>query len=424
MKSLDPKPQDTPQNSPDNNRDAAQSSALVQQSPAAASQRARFSLRSLMQGDLGFIPVLLTLALITIYFQLTTSGVFLQARNLSNLTQQIVAIGILSIAAVLVLLLGEIDLSLAAVAQACAAIMATVSVYQNWNPWLAMLVALLSGAVIGLLNGLFIAVLRVPSFIVTLAGSIAYAGLLLVVMGPQTTLVVRDPTIRALAPTYLPPALGWGIPLVCLALYAAGVWYNQRRRSQVGLPIKHPTQLVLQLLAATVVVLILMFLFHSYQGVPQAVMIALGLVVIFWLVLRKTPFGRHLYAVGGNAEAARRAGINVVRMKLTVFILASTLAAFAGIMMTSRSTAVATQISSTLLLNAIAAAVIGGVSLFGGRGSVWAVVLGALVIGSLDNGLDLLNQDQGVKNIVQGAVLVLAVTADAVVRRAGFSRGK
>jgi D-xylose transport system permease protein len=403
--------------------DSPQGGKVVHQPPEPTPpQRATFSLRSLMQGDLGFIPVVLTLALITIYFQLTTSGVFLQARNLSNLTQQIVVIAILSVAAVLVLLLGEIDLSLAAVAQCCAAIMATVSVYQNWNPWLAILVALAAGALIGLINGFLIAVLRVPSFIVTLAASIGYAGLLLVVMGPQTTLVVRDPVIRSLAPTYLPPVLGWGIPLVGLGLYALGVWYAQKRRSQAGLPIKHPTQLVLQLAAATAVVLIVVFLFQSYQGVPQAVMIALGLVVLFWLLLRKTPFGRHLYAVGGNAEASRRAGINVVRMKMTVFVMASTLAAFAGIMMTSRSTAVATQISSTLLLNAIAAAVIGGVSLFGGRGSVWAVILGALVIGSLDNGLDLLNQDQGVKNIVQGTVLVLAVTADAVVRRAGFVR--
>ncbi|NJO76696.1 MAG: inner-membrane translocator [Leptolyngbyaceae cyanobacterium RM1_406_9] len=376
-----------------------------------------------MQGDLGFIPVILTLALITIYFQITTSGVFLEARNLSNLTQQIVTIGILSIAAVLVLLLGEIDLSLAAVAQACAAIMATVSVYQGWNPWLAMLAGLLAGALIGLVNGFFIAVLRVPSFIVTLAGSIAYSGLLLVVMGRQTTLVVRDPVIRSLAPTYLNPVLGWGIPLVCLGLYALGVWYERRRRSQAGLSVRHSSQIALQLVGAAAVTIILIFLFESYQGVPQAVMIALGLVLLFWIVLRKTPFGRHLYAVGGNAEAARRAGIGVVRMKITVFMLASTLAALAGIMMTSRSTAVATQISSTLLLNAIAAAVIGGVSLFGGRGSVWAVVLGALVIGSLDNGLDLLNQDQSIKNIVQGAVLLLAVTADAVVRRTGL-RGR
>jgi D-xylose transport system permease protein len=372
-----------------------------------------------MRGDLGFIPVLLTLALITIYFQVTTSGVFLQARNLSNLTQQIVVISILSVAAVLVLLLGEIDLSLAAVAQACAAIMAVVSVYQNWNPWLAMLAGLGAGALIGLINGFFIAVLRVPSFIVTLAGSIGYAGFLLLVLGRQTTLIVRDPVIRSLAPTYLPPALGWGIPLVLVALYALGVWYERRRRTEAGLPLRPSSQALAQVVIAAAIAIILVFLFQSYQGVPQAVMISLCLIVAFWLLLRKTGFGRHLYAVGGNEEAARRAGINVVGMKLSVFVLASTLAALAGIMLTSRSTAVATQISSTLLLNAIAAAVIGGVSLFGGRGSVWAVVLGALVIGSLDNGLDLLNQDQSVKSIVQGAVLLLAVTADALVRRSG-----
>jgi D-xylose transport system permease protein len=382
--------------------------------------RPTFSLRSLMRGDLGFIPVLLTLALITIYFQLTTSGVFLQARNLSNLTQQIVVISILSVAAVLVLLLGEIDLSLAAVAQACAAIMAVVSVYQNWNPWLAMLAGLGAGALIGLVNGFFVAVLRVPSFIVTLAGSIGYAGFLLLVLGRQTTLIVRDPVIRSLAPTYLHPALGWGIPIVLVALYGLGVWYERRKRTAAGLPLRPASQAIAQVAIAAAIAIILVFLFQSYQGVPQAVMISLALIVVFWLVLRKTGFGRHLYAVGGNAEAARRAGINVVGMKLSVFVLASTLAALAGIMLTSRTTAVATQISSTLLLNAIAAAVIGGVSLFGGRGSVWAVVLGALVIGSLDNGLDLLNQDQSVKSIVQGAVLLLAVTADALVRRSGL----
>lgn len=386
--------------------------------------RPKFSLQSLMRGDLGFIPVLLTLAVITVYFQITTGGVFLQARNLSNLTQQIVVISILSTAAVLVLLLGEIDLSLATVAQTCAAIMAVLSVYQNWNPWLAILVGLLAGTAIGLINGFFIAVLRVPSFIVTLAGSIGYAGLLLLVLGRQTTLVVRDPTIRSLAPTYLPSALGWALPLAVVLLYGLGIWFEQRRRSRAGLPTKSLPQIAFQVGVALVVTIVVISLFQSYQGVPQSVLISLGIIVVFWLVLKKTPYGRHLYAVGGNAEAARRAGINVVQMKLTVFALASTLAALAGIMLTSRSTAVATQISSTLLLNAIAAAVIGGVSLFGGRGTVWAVVLGALIIGSLDNGLDLLNQDQSVKAMVQGAVLLLAVTVDAIVRRNNPVKGR
>lgn len=397
---------------------------VASHTPEEPSGRRTFSLRSLMRGDMGFIPVLLTLALITIYFQVTTSGVFLQARNLSNLTQQIVVISILSVAAVLVLLLGEIDLSLASVAQACAAIMAVLSVYQNANPWVAILAALGAGALIGLLNGFFIAVLRVPSFIVTLAGSIGYAGFLLLVMGDQTTLIVRDPVIRSLAPTYLDDALGWVIPLILVALYAAGLWYERQRRKAAGLSVRPMSQLGLQIGGALAITLILVALFNSYQGVPQAVLISLAIIVVFWLILKKTTFGRHLYAVGGNAEAARRAGINVVGMKLTVFVLASTLAALAGIMLTSRSTAVATQVSSTLLLNAIAAAVIGGVSLFGGRGSVWAVVLGALVIGSLDNGLDLLNQDQSVKSMVQGGVLLLAVTADAIVRRSGVRVGK
>lgn len=386
--------------------------------------RPKFSVQSLMRGDLGFIPVLLTLAVITLYFQVTTTGVFFQARNLSNLTQQIVVISLLGTAAVLVLLLGEIDLSLAAVAQTCAAIMAVLSVYQNWNPWLAILAGLLVGTAIGLVNGFFVAVLRVPSFIVTLAGSIGYAGLLLLVLGRQTTLVVRDPTIRSLAPTYLDPIWGWGIPLILVVLYGLGLWFEQQRRSRVGLPVKPLSQLSFQVGFVLLITLVAVFLFQSYQGVPQSVLISLLVIVAFWLLLKKTPFGRHLYAVGGNAEAARRAGINVVGMKLAVFAIASTLAALAGIMLTSRSTAVATQISSTLLLNAIAAAVIGGVSLFGGRGSVWAVVLGALIIGSLDNGLDLLNQDQSVKAIVQGAVLLLAVTVDAVVRRSNPNRGR
>jgi D-xylose transport system permease protein len=388
------------------------------------SPRSTFNLQALMRGDLGFIPVLITLGLITLYFQLTTGGIFLQARNLTNLTQQIVVICILSTAAVLVLLLGEIDLSLAAVAQACAAIMATLSVYQNWGAVPSILAALAAGAVIGLVNGFFIAILRVPSFIVTLAGSIGYAGFLLMVLGRQTTLIVRDPVIRSLAPTYLNPVLGWGIPIVFAALYEIGVGYEYHKRTQSGLPTKRLSSLIAQVAAIFAIVLIVVFLFQTYQGVPQSVMISLGIVTALWLLLRKTPFGRHLYAVGGNEEAARRAGINVIAMKMAVFTIASMLAAVAGIMLTSRSTAVATQISATLLLNAIAAAVIGGVSLFGGRGSVWAVILGALVIGSLDNGLDLLNQDQSVKNMVQGAVLVLAVTVDALVRRSNPIRGK
>jgi D-xylose transport system permease protein len=165
-------------------------------------------------------------------------------------------------------------------------------------------------------------------------------------------------------------------------------------------------------------------LFESYQGVPESGAILIGLILIMWLMLTKTGFGRHIYAVGGNAEAARRTGINVTGVRLTVFALSSTLAAIGGILATSRETAVASQIPSTLLLDAIAAAVIGGVSLFGGRGSAWAVILGALIIGSLENGLALLGGSQATQEIVEGSVLLFAVTVDAFVRRANTRSGR
>jgi D-xylose transport system permease protein len=286
------------------------------------------------------------------------------------------------------------------------------------------LAGLLAGALIGVINGFFIAYLRVPSFIVTLAGSIGYAGMVLLVLGPQSTLIIRDQIIRDLAPTFLDPLYGYGLPLLTIAIYVGLTLFEQNKRRRLGLKVKSPVQLALRLGGATAVTLLVIILLQSYNGVPQSGMIWVALIIVFWILLTKTPFGRHLYAVGGSVEAARRAGINVTGLKIAIFGLASTLAAFAGIMLASRGTAVASQIDSTLLLRAIAAAVIGGVSLFGGRGSVWAVILGSLVIGSLENGLTLLNQEQSVKNVVQGVVLLLAVTLDAVVRRNSSVKGK
>ncbi|MDX2273755.1 MAG: inner-membrane translocator [Cyanobacteriota bacterium] len=382
--------------------------------------------KDLIRLDLGFIPVILTLIAIVIYFQIATDGVFLDPRNLSNLLLQIVRIGVLAVAAVMVLLLGEIDLSLAAVSSACAAIMAVLSERLAWPPVLAIGVGILSGTLMGLLNGFFIAILRVPSFIVTLAGSIAYAGLVLLVLAPQTTLIIRAETIRVLGGSgiFLDPIYGIGLPVVAVGLYAAALIGNHLSRDSLGLKTRSRLELTLQLASLIVVVGSLLYLLAQYQGVPLSFAIMMAIIILFWLITTRTSFGRHIYAVGGNAEAARRVGINVVGIRLAIFAIASTLAAVGGILAASRATAVASQIDPTLLLNAIAAAVIGGVSLFGGRGSVWAVILGSLVIGSLENGLTLLNQDQGVKNLVQGLVLLMAVTLDAVVRRANMVKGR
>jgi D-xylose transport system permease protein len=212
--------------------------------------------------------------------------------------------------------------------------------------------------------------------------------------------------------------MGVGLPTLVLLIYIIGVIVNNVMRKRKGLRSKTTGQIVLRVVITAVVVEGVVVLFENNLGVPRSVAIWIGLLFIFWLILTKTSFGRHIYAVGGNLEAARRSGINVVAIRIVAFTLCSTLAAVGGILEASRETAVASQIDSSLLLNAIAAAVIGGVSLFGGVGSVWPIILGALIIGSLENGLDLKSQGTDVKQMIEGVVLVLAVASDALIRRA------
>jgi D-xylose transport system permease protein len=387
----------------------------------------RRTVGQLLRSDLGFIPVMLTLIVVVVYFSIVTQGIFLTPENLSNLVGQIATIGILGLGVIMVLLLGEIDLSIAAVSVLCSVVMAVLSERLGAPAWVAILAALLAGAVIGLINGFFVAVLRVPSFIVTLAGSIGYAGLLLNLLAGQATLIINNSFILAIAgsaQSFLPAYLGIGLPAIAVILYAASLIFNYVRRKRAGLRTGSLLRLVFQIVLTAVLVLGAVAVFESYQGVPYSTAILFGLITLFWLLLTKTAFGRHIYAVGGNSEAARRAGINVVGVRIAAFTLCSTLAAVGGIIAASRGTAVASQIDPTLLLNAIAAAVIGGVSLFGGRGSVWAIVLGVLIIGSLVNGLALLSQGTDVSEMVEGAVLLIAVTVDALVRRAQARSGR
>lgn len=387
----------------------------------------RRTLGQLLRGDLGFIPVMLTLVLVVIYFSVATNGIFLHPENLSNLVGQIATIGILGLGVIMVLLLGEIDLSIAVVAVLCSVIMAVLSERVGAPAWVAILAALLSGALIGLINGFFVAMLRVPSFIVTLAASIFYSGLLLNLLAGQSTLIVNNSFIVAIAgspESFLPDYLGIALPAIAVLLYAAGLIYNYVRRKRAGLRTITPLRLILQIVIAAVLVLGAVTVFESYQGVPYSTAILFGLIALFWVIMTKTSFGRYVYAVGGSSEAARRAGINVVGIRMACFTLCSLLAAVGGIIFASHGTAVASQIDPTLLLNAIAAAVIGGVSLFGGRGSVWAIVLGVLIIGSLVNGLALLSQGTDVSEMVEGVVLLIAVTVDALVRRAQQRTGR
>jgi D-xylose transport system permease protein len=387
--------------------------------PEEAQKAGGWSLRDLVRGDLGQLPVFIGLVLIAIGFQIRTNGAFLSSENLTNLADQVVSVPVLGlgIAAALVLLIGEIDLSLSAVAYFCGAVTGVLSVHHGWPAVQAMLAGIVVGTAIGLINGFFVAVLRMPSFIVTLAGFIFYQGALSHILQPQTTLQIIDPTIVGIENYVLPTYLSILLPAVILALYAAGILVERARRQRAGLPVQPMAQVALQVGVPAVLVAVVVAVFDNYQGVPLPTVITMALILIFWLVTTKTSFGRHIYAVGGNAEAARRAGIKVVGLRIAIFTLASTIAAMCGLLIDARSVSAAAQVNQYLLLFAIAGAVIGGVSLFGGRGSMWGVVIGALVVGTLYNGLALLNVGPDVVLMAAGLVLVIAVLIDAVARR-------
>lgn len=395
----------------------------------APSYRQRQSIGQLLRNDLGFIPVLITLIIIMVFFQVISKGLFFSSGNLTNLFLQTAQIGLLGVGIILVLLLGEIDLSVAAVSTLCGVILGVLSerVGGGLPPLISIPGALIAGALIGFINGYFIAILRIPSFIVTLATSITYSGLLITLLQGQATLEIQNSFIDNIAgsPTsYLTDALGIGIPTVVVLLYVLYRVINYRRRQALGL--RNPS---LPSFAATLILTVVLVegavvIFESNHGVPYSTAILFGAILIFWIILTKTSFGRHIYAVGGNKEAARRAGISVVGIQLAVFTLCSFMAAAGGIIEASRTTSASTQVSSNLLLNAIAAAVIGGVSLFGGKGSIWSIVLGFLIIGSLANGLALLNLGADIVAIVEGLVLLVAVTVDALIRRAQARSGR
>jgi D-xylose transport system permease protein len=394
--------------------------AVVADVPTEAQHPGGWSPRDLLRGDLGQLPVFVGLILIVIIFQIASKGSFLLPENLTALAHQVASTTVLAVAAVLVLLIGEIDLSLAAVAYFCGAVTGVLSVHHQWPAAQAILAGIVVGVVIGLLNGFFVAVLRMPSFVVTLAGLIFYQGALSRILEPQTTLQVIDPSIDGIETSVLSTSMGIVVPATALVIYAALVLMGRSRRQRAGLPVQSTLQLALQLGLPVVLTALAVNTFYSspfQQGVPLTTVITFAVIILFWLITSKTAFGRHIYAVGGNAEAARRAGIQVVGLRVAIFTLASTIAAVGGLLIVSRGASAPALVDPYLLLNAIAAAVIGGVSLFGGRGSVWGVVLGALVVGSLINGLALLNVGPDVVEMAEGLVLLAAVLIDAVARR-------
>jgi D-xylose transport system permease protein len=380
--------------------------------------------RRVREGELGSLPVIIGLIIIWTVFAVSEEN-FLTAGNLTNLMLQIAGLGIIATGVVMVLLLGEIDLSVGIVSGLAASVMAVLSVKQDWPGWAAIVAALLVGLGAGLFQGVFITFFRVPSFVVTLAGLLGFQGLLLYVLGDTGTINLTDSQIIDLANTFYSDYVGWIIAIVLLVPYVLLTLNGYRRRLAAGLDTGPPILLALRMAVVIAGVIVAVLIFNADRGVPLAVLIFIGIVILVDFVLRHTAFGRHVYAVGGNAEAARRAGISLSRIRLIVFASCSTLAAAGGVLLASRLFAVNQGSGgSDLLLNAIAAAVIGGVSLFGGRGTAWAALLGALVIGSISNGMDLMALDSDIKFMVTGAVLLLAVTVDATARRGRQQAGR
>jgi D-xylose transport system permease protein len=387
---------------------------------------ARRWLDNVRGGELGSLPIILGLLVIGVVFQVQNAN-FLTAGNFVNLMVQAAAYALVAIGIVFVLLLGEIDLSVGYVSGVAGVIVSLLLLPDGANvpTAIGIAAALASGIAIGTLHGVIITKVGIPSFVVTLAGLLAWNGVVLLLIGARGTVVLQDNFVIGFANDFVPKGAAWVLTLLTVAAYAGVQLYGLRKRTAAGLP-NDPLLIVgLRIAGLLVALAAVVYVVNKDRGLPY-VAVLVGALIVFWtFVLRRTRFGRHVYAVGGNAEAARRAGINVDRIRIACFAICSLMAAVGGIVLASRLRSVDTNAGGgSILLYSIAAAVIGGTSLFGGRGHIKAALLGALVIASIDNGLGLLGLSSGTKFVVTGCVLLLAVTVDSISRRGRAQSGR
>lgn len=375
-------------------------------------------LQRMRTDDLGqFVPVLVSLFVIWTFFALTEPA-FLSARNMHFLLMQSAVVAILAVGVTVVLLLGDIDLSIGAVSGVAAAVLAVLVTNSGAPAGVAIIAALAVGTVLGLSQGMIVAYAGIPSFVVTLAGLLGFQGVMQKVMGKHGALNMRDPDIRGLTTITIPDWMGWLLAAALIALVTVLLIYLNKQRQSRGLDSMAYAPLLVRIFLFSGFVLAAVATLNAYRGVPLLMLLLGALITTLWFVTTFTPFGRYLFAIGGNPESARRAGIPVKKMRVAAFGLVGFMAACGGIIGASRYASVSFNAfaGGPLLLEAIGAAVIGGTSLFGGRGSVWNAVLGALVIGSLGNGLDLSGAGAADKLMVSGAILLLAVAFDSATR--------
>jgi D-xylose transport system permease protein len=385
----------------------------------------RASLVRIKGGETGVLPVIAGLLLVSVIFQIANNH-FLTAGNLVNLLVQAAVFSLLAMGEVFALLLGEIDLSSGFVAGLSAVVMAEmVQPSRGWPWWAAILAALVVCALIGVLQGSLITRIGLPSFVVTLAGLLFWEGVMLYILGDGGSLLIQDNTINDIGSGTLTKVGGWVVMLVIVGVFALQTWRRDARRRDAGLMAPPQSLTIAKIGGALLAGVLLVLLCNADRGVlipvygvPWVILLVFAVVALWTFVLGRLKFGRYIYAIGGNAEAARRAGINLRRIRTMAFMLCSFTAGIAGIVYASRLRSISTALDGgTLVLYSVAAAVIGGTSLFGGRGKAMHGVIGGVVIAAIDNGMGLLGFSAAAKYIVTALVLLIAVTIDAVARR-------
>ena len=378
----------------------------------------------LKAGDMGALPAVAAVVVLMALFA-NLSPFFLTEINIANLFVQSAVLMVTAMALVFVLLLAEIDLSAGVTAATGMAIFVKMT-YDGWDWPIALAVGFLFGLAIGWVIGIFVAKIGVPSFVISLAFFLGLPGVMLIVLDTGGILRLEVEPIKAIMNANLPVWAGWVLlAAAVLTTLSLSLW-DRSRRVRVGLPVRSWVFIVAKVAAFLVFGGVAVFILNQprslvaanpIQGVPIVVPIVLFLIFLGTFILTRTTFGRYIYAVGGNPEAARRAGINVAQIRIYAFMIASTLATIGGLLHVSRIGAVEASAGRTVVLSAVAAAVVGGVSLFGGKGKLLNAAIGAVVISIIDNGLGLLGFPAGISYIVTGSVLALAATVDALARK-------
>lgn len=363
--------------------------------------------------DIQSYTLIIALVGIAVIFTVLTGGEFLSSRNISNLFTQMSVIAILAIGMTLVIVAGHIDLSVGSIVGLTGGIAAMLQVWQGWSTPLVVLTAVVVGAVLGLWQGWWVAYRAVPAFIATLGGMLIFRGILIGLSDGQTVAGLNQ-GFKQIGNSYLPYMIAYIIVAIAVVVLIVTTVRNRQKRNEMGLLLVPASLDYGKVALYSVFIVVITYMLNRYLGVPTPFLIVVATALLFVFVTNKTAFGRRVYAMGGNPEAAALSGINIKRNTLSVFVIMGALAGLAGVLLTARLNAATVSAGNSYELDAIAACVIGGTSLMGGKGRIFGALIGALIMASIDNGMSMMNIGAYWQYIVKGLILILAVWIDMV----------